>query len=168
MNAGELTLHYDESIDLGATADLVFGYLDDFEALGAHMTRASWMMAGSRMRYEFDEARGRRVGAHVRLRGSILGVPLDIEERVIERVPPFRKAWQTIGRPRMVVLAHYRMGFSIAPIAGGCRTTVFIDYARAEAGIARWLGRAGADYYARWCVRSMTGQAAGKLGRLYA
>ena len=143
----------------------MYEYLDEFEALGAHMTRASWMRAGSRMRYEFDDARGRRVGARVRLHGSILGLPLDIEERVVERLPPVRKAWQTIGHPRMLVLAHYRMGFSIAPFVGGCRATVFIDYAPAEAGIARWLSRITAAYYARWCVRSMTGQAAGRFGR---
>lgn len=165
MSASKLNLHYQESADVGARADLVFDYLDDFEALGSHMTRASWMMAGSRMRYEFDEARGRRVGASVRLRGSFLGLSLDIDERVTERAPPLAKAWETIGLQRMLILAQYRMGFAIAPTATGSRVTVFVDYAIAERGLSHWLGRAAGGFYARWCVRSMLRQAGSKFGR---
>ena len=164
MNASTLDLHYEESVAISSRPEFVFEYLDDFEALGSHMTRASWMMAGSRMRYEFDEAKGRSVGASVRLRGSFLGLSLDIDERVIQRTPPLGKAWETIRRPRMLILAQYRMGFAIAPIAAGSRVTVFIDYALAEHGVGRWLGRAAGGFYARWCVRSMLRQAAGKFG----
>jgi hypothetical protein len=39
--------HYEEQATVPAPADLLFDYLDDFEQLGAHMTRSSWMMAGS-------------------------------------------------------------------------------------------------------------------------
>jgi hypothetical protein len=165
MTASNLNLHYEESSVIGARADLVFEYLDDFEALGSHMTRASWMMAGSRMRYEFDEARGRRVGATVGLRGSFLGLSIYIDERVTQRTPPLGKAWETIGRPRMLILAQYQMGFALVPVAVGSRVTVFIDYAVAEHGVAHWLGRVAGGFYARWCVRSMIRQAAGKFGR---
>ena len=164
MNASKPNLHYEESADVSARADLVFDYLDDFEALGSHMTRASWMMAGSRMRYEFDEAQGRRVGASVRLRGSFLGLSLKIDERVTERTPPLAKAWETIGPQRMLILAQYRMGFAIVPTATGSRVTVFIDYAIAEHGVSHWLGRAAGGFYARWCVRSMLRQAGRRFG----
>lgn len=165
MSNGKLNLHYEESATVGVQPNLAFEYLDDFEALGSHMTRATWMMAGSRMRYEFDEARGRRVGAFIRLLGSFLGLSIQIEEKVTERAPPLRKAWETIGRPRMLILAQYRMGFAIAPVAAGSRVTVFIDYAIAEHGLGHWLGRLAGGFYARWCVRSMLRQAGHKFGR---
>jgi hypothetical protein len=37
------------------------------------------MMAGSSMRYEFDRAGGKAIGAKVRLVSSILAAPLEIE-----------------------------------------------------------------------------------------
>jgi hypothetical protein len=42
------------------------------------------MMAGSSMRYEFDRAGGKAIGAKVRLVSSILAAPLEIEQYVIE------------------------------------------------------------------------------------
>jgi protein-S-isoprenylcysteine O-methyltransferase Ste14 len=159
-----LPYHFARSVDLGAPAEVVFEHLDDFEELGAHMMRSSWMMAGSRMRYEFDEAHGRKAGAEVRLLGSILGMKLEIREQVIERAPTRSKSWETVGQPRMLVLAAYRMGFSLAPTAEGCRLQVFIDYAMPRDAIGRWLGRLLGTPYARWCVRNMIAEAAGRLG----
>jgi uncharacterized membrane protein len=147
-----------------APAELVFEYLDDFEQLGAHMTRSSWMMAGSRMSYEFDEAKGRRPGARIHLLGSFLGLQLDIEERVVERVTPRSKAWQTVGEPRMLVLARYRMGYSLQPQPRGCRVTVFIEYALPATGFGRLLGWLAGRAYARWCVRSVLHQTVARFG----
>jgi hypothetical protein len=67
MDAEAYDVHYEAQTTINASADLVFSYLDDFAHLGAHMTRSSWMMAGSKMNYEFDDGKGQRLGAHVRL-----------------------------------------------------------------------------------------------------
>jgi hypothetical protein len=128
------------------------------------MMRSNWMMAGSSMSYEFDDARGKKLGAYVRLSGSALGIGLEIEERVIEYMPPSRKVWQTTGQPRMVVLDAYRMGFILSPSGGGSRLTVFIDYSKPQAGLNRWLGVIAGDAYARWCVDSMISAAAKRFG----
>jgi hypothetical protein len=154
MNTTTLPFHYDQSTSLSAPADAVFRELDDFTQFGAHMMQSSWMMAGSRMRYEFDETGGRAPGASVRLLGSFLGARLEIEERVIERNPPVSKSWQTVGQPQMLILESYRMGFTIAPQTRGCSLRVFIDYATPTKGLGRWLGRLAGGVYARWCVRS--------------
>jgi hypothetical protein len=155
MNA-DLVLPYtfEESVDLDAPAAIVFEYVDDFEHFGDHMTRSSWMMAGSSMRYEFDVARGKAVGATVRLIGSVLGAPLQIEECVIERTPPLSKTWETVGHPRMLILEAYRMGFEVLPRGSACRLSVFIEYARPRSGFGLVLGRILGNWYARWCVRS--------------
>ena len=155
---------FEQSVDLPAARHQVFDYLDDFERLGEHMMRSSWMMAGSRMRYQFDAARGRAVGARVQLTGSILGIGLAIDEEVSERQPPLFKSWHTIGAPRMLIVAAYRMGFSIEPMRQGSHLQVFIDYAIPQGGIGRLLGYLFAGVYARWCVRSMLASATRQFG----
>ena len=155
---------FEQSVDLPAPRHQVFDYLDDFERLGAHMMRSSWMMARSHMRYEFDTARGRAVGGRVWLSGSFLGIRLAIDEEVIERQPPRFKSWRTIGVPRLLILAAYRMGFSIEPTRQGSRLNVFIDYAIPQSGIGHLLGRLFAGVYARWCVRSSLASAARHFG----
>ncbi|HEU4593035.1 MAG TPA: SRPBCC family protein [Steroidobacteraceae bacterium] len=156
MSEQTFTREYSESAELRAPPEQVFSFLDDFEHLGAHMTRPNRMMAGSSMRYEFDAARGRAVGAGVRLIGSFLGQDLEIEEFIDDREPPLRKSWRTVGAPRMLVLAAYHMGFAIERAGAGSRLTVFIDYALPASGAGRRiLGRLLGGVYARWCVRQV-------------
>lgn len=152
--------HFEQSVDLRAPVTAVFEYLDDFERLGAHMMRSSWMMAGSTMRYVFDGDRGRKSNARVRIVGSFLGIKLEIDEEITQCEPPLRKAWSTVGAPRMIILRSYRLGFELTPAGSGSRLTVFIDYQIPERGPARWLGRLLAAGYARWCVNSMIADAA--------
>lgn len=156
--------HLEESATLPVDPPAAFGFLDDFEALGAHMMRGSWMMAGSSMRYELDEARGKEVGAFVRMHGSFLGMSLQIDECVLERRPPQAKVWETVGRPRMIVMDAYRMGFELVPSAGGTIVSVFIDYAKPGRGIRRWLAGLAAERYARWCVHGMIAAAIARFG----
>jgi hypothetical protein len=156
--------HLEESAMLPVAPAVAFEFLDDFEALGAHMMRGSWMMAGSSMRYEFDESRGKRVGALVRLRSSFLGMSLQIEECVLERTPPLSKVWETVGSARMIVMDAYRMGFTLTPSGDQSILCVFIDYAKPLRGLSRWLADLAAERYARWCVRGMIAAAVTRFG----
>lgn len=156
--------HFEQSIDLHASVGAVYAHLDDFERLGAHMMHSSWMMAGSAMRYEFDAERGRKLGAKVRIVGSFLGIELMIDEEISRYEPPLRKAWTTVGKPKMIIMRGYSLGFDLAATADGCRLTVFIDYELPERGMARWLGRMFGATYARWCVTSMITDAAKAFG----
>lgn len=87
-----------------------------------------------------------------------------IDEEVIARTPPLAKTWQTIGKPHMLVLDAYRMGYSLEPRGSVSRLTVFIDYALPMRGLARWLGRMTGAAYARWCVTSMIEDAVRSFG----
>jgi len=156
--------HFESSIEVKAACAAVFDHLDDFNQFGEHMTRSSWMMAGSAMRYEFDEARGRATGAAVRLLGSVLGIRLEIEERVTERAPPYRKSWETVGQPRMIVVKSYRMGFELTQRDDWTHLRVFIDYAMPDRSFSRVLGRLLGSVYARWCVASIVNGAALRFG----
>lgn len=146
---------HEASATVPASIDQVFAHLDDFARLSSHMDRASWVMAGGRMRFDFDAARGRQVGSRIRLVGRILGIPLSVEETVTERVPPARKVWETVGEPRLLVIGSYRMGFELLPRSGGTLLRVFIEYALPSRAPFRWLGRFFGQFYAKWCTRQM-------------
>lgn len=155
-----LPFHCESIRDVPALADLLFSYLDDHAQLAAHMSKSSWMMLGSHMAVELDASQGRAIGSHIRLNGRVLGVPLFVEEIIVERQAPRRKAWQTTGRPMLLVIGHYRMGFEITPqAASSSRLRIFIDYGLPQAPPLRWLGRVLGSAYARWCTESMADDA---------
>ena len=146
--------HEEATGQIAASEPLVFAFLDDHERLASHMSKRSWMMGGGRMDTILDDARGRRIGSRITVRGRVFGVLLSLEERVVERVPPSRKAWETEGEPHLLVIGAYRMGFELSPGAG-TTARVWIDYALPSSGFGRWLGKLLGSWYARWCVRRM-------------
>lgn len=144
---------FEASAFVAAPADSVFAYADDPARLSSHMSKSSWMMGGGRMESEFDAGLGQTVGSRISLSGRVFGVNLSLDEVVIERVPPERKAWQTTGSPRLLVIGHYRMGFEIVSQENGSLLRVYIDYSLPEDAPARWLGFLLGRYYARWCTQ---------------
>jgi len=145
--------HAAESVaDVAASAEMLFDYLDDQARLGSHMQKPSMMILGGRMSYEFDEAKGRDVGSVMKMHGNILGLRLFVEEVVIEHQRPWRKAWETRGRPNLLVIEAYRMGFEISTSGEASRLRVFIDYDYPATYVGRRLGPIFGPIYARWCV----------------
>jgi hypothetical protein len=145
--------------EVAAAPGRLFEHLDDHARLALHMGRRSMMMMGGRMAYTFDEVKGRAIGSVIRMGGSFLGIPLGVEEAIIERDPPRRKVWETVGRPRLLVIGTYRMGFEIEPRGDRSELRVFIDYSHPASPAGRVLGRLFAGAYARWCVRRMADDA---------
>lgn len=145
----------------------LFDHLDDQVRLGEHMAKPSMMMLGGRMSYAFDEAKGRTTGSVIRMSGSSLGFALEVEEVVTERVPPSRKSWETRGRPLLLVIADYRMGFEITSVAPeSCQLRVFIEYNQADTMLGRVYGPLLAPLYARWCINRMADDAMDHFGSI--
>jgi hypothetical protein len=138
-----------------ATLEAVFNRLDDHARLSKHMSKRSWKMGWGKMDTVLDERRGRAAGSHIVLSGRVFGVRLYLDEVVIEYAPPFRKRWETVGQPRLLVIGPYRMGFELLPAGTDARLRVLIDYELPKTGISRWLGWIFGPSYARWCVRQM-------------
>lgn len=145
--------HFAEERNILASAVALFAYLDDHRRMSVHMSRRSVMMAGSRMSLTTDDGKGQRVGSHIVLLGSFLGIRLDVDEVVIRHDPPMAKEWETVGHPRLIVIGPYRMGFTIRGADGESVLRVSIDYMLPER--ARWIGTLFGGFYARWCVRQM-------------
>lgn len=155
MNPRVLPYHAEATAPVHGAPAQVFEYLDDPIQLTGHMQRRSAMMLGSRMSVEMDAQFGREVGSVIRLAGRVLGIPIALEEVITEREPLVRKAWETTGTPRLLVISHYRMGFELRQDGDGCQVRVTIDYQRPERGFTRLLGALFGAWYARWCTRRM-------------
>jgi MFS family permease len=143
-----------------APVERVFAHLDDPKALSAHMGESSMMMLGSRMSVDVDTGGGQAIGSIVRMHGSMMGIPLSLEEVITEREVPHRKAWETIGTPNLKVIAHYRMGFELKPCGDASLVRVFIDYSLPAEAPGSWLGDLLGGVYARWCAKQVAEDAA--------
>ena len=145
--------HYHKSIVLSAPPDQVFEYADDHERFSSHMSSSSWMMMGSKMYISTDDKKGQAVGSHILMEGSILGIPLFIDEVVTERKPPELKAWKTVKIRNLLVVGDYHMKLEIFPQATNSLFRVSIDYEMPKQN--RWLGLLLGNWYAHWCVQQM-------------
>lgn len=147
--------HYEDSILIPATAEKVFGFVDDHSRFSSHMNKSSWMMGGGSMNIQVDEGKGQKVGSHIRLNGRVLGINLFLDEVVTHHEPPYRKEWKTVGTPKLLVIGYYKMGLGIQPQDGKSRLKVFIEYELPSTPSTRWLGYLFGGIYAKWCVRQM-------------
>lgn len=157
-------LHEESSALIQAPIGKVFAFLDDPLALSAHMGKSSMMMMGSRMLVEVDAGGGKVLNSKISMHGSLLGITVALEEVIIERHEPYKKLWETIGTPQLLVIAHYRMGFELTPKGDLSMLRVFIDYNLPSTAPGSWLGRLLGGTYARWCTKQMASDAAKHFG----
>ena len=133
----------------------VFARLDDlvWQTAVRHSGRISLATV------QVDERLGRKIGSQNTLERKFFGVELIREEVVIERTPPVRKRWVTVGEPRLLVIGAYRMGFDLVQVQGGTRVTVLIDYNPPTRGLGAVVGRIFGGLYARWRTREVLARA---------
>jgi len=163
VQSRRFTFHHETHAELRTSVQVAFEYLDDFRKLSAHMEQPSAMMLGSRMQIFLDDGGGRAVGSRVSMTGSIMGLSLSLQEVVVERNPPLRKAWET-ENARLLVIGQYRLGFDLEPRDGACGLRVFIDYDWPRGPLPRLAARMLAKSYARWCTQRMLDDAAQHFG----
>ena len=161
MSNQSFPFHYESAAMVNAPVDQVFAYLDDPKAMSAHMGKSTMMMAVSRMLIDIDSDGGRVVGSKIRMQGLMMSIRLSLEEVITERQVPFRKVWETIGTPKLLGIAHYRMGFELTPTGALSMARVFIDYSLPPSMPGSWLGRLFSGFYARWCTKRMVDDATG-------
>jgi hypothetical protein len=97
------------------------------------------------------------------MNGQVMGIRLSLEEVVVEREPPLRKAWETVDA-RLLVIGQYRLGFELEPGSDACKLRVFIDYDWPKRGLGRFAAALCAKSYARWCTQQMIDDAAKRFG----
>ena len=147
--------HHESSALAHAPVEQVFAFLDDPQALAAHMGESSMTMLGSRMSINVDAGGGRVIGSKVRMQGRMLGIRLSLEEVITKRQLPAMKVWEAIGTPKLLVILHYRMGFEPTRNGASSLVRVYIDYSLPIKPPGSWLGHWLGAVFARWCTRQM-------------
>lgn len=147
--------HYEDIVSIMASPEAIFSYTDDQTNLSSHMNQSTWMMGGGSMKTELDEGGGKKVGSHIRMNGIVFGIHLFLEEVIIQREPPFRKAWETVGNINLIVIDHYKLGYEIMPMGSVSNLRIYIEYNLPKSWKTSWLGFIFGGIYARWCVRQM-------------
>lgn len=145
---------YEETITVKSGPEEVFAYADDHKNLASHMNATSLMMGGGKMTTILDEDHGQKVGSHIKMSGKVLGIMIYLDEVIVERTPPSRKVWETVGMPKLLVIGKYILGFEITPRVKGSQLEVFIQYTM-PTGPTKILGLLFGDFYAKWCVKQM-------------
>lgn len=152
---GEYPYVQETRVEIHAPAHDVFDFVDDHSRLSSHMSQRSWMMGGGAMALETDAGHAKVVGSRLKLHGTVFGLRLSVDEVVTERVPPFRKTWDTIGEPALLVIGPYRMGVEVDDRGSSSRLRVWIEYSLPSGLPSRWLGFLFGRLYAGWCTRRM-------------
>jgi hypothetical protein len=150
-----------ETVDIKASAESVFAYVDDIRNIGWHMTeRSSMAMMGSRLELEIVSKQSTGLGATYRYSGTMMGLSLDFSESVTRYIPNREKIWHTIGEPRLLIISSYEMRLAVEPLsAASSRLTISIAYELPLSTFWRIVGRLLAGPYSRWCLRQMVGDA---------
>jgi hypothetical protein len=143
--------HHHVSGLVTAAPQVLFDHLDDPHHLASHMESGSSAMLGASMSVETDTLHGKAIGSVIRMRGRMLGFKLFLVEAVTSRDPPYLKEWTTVGKPRLLVIGGYRMGFRIEDAGPASRLTVLstmtcraAGWAASSGGHSRPLMRGGA------------------------
>lgn len=147
--------HYEEAVDVVASAEDVFNYVDDHLNFSSHMNKSSAMMGGGMMKTEFGKGGGKTVGSHIKMSGRVFGIDIYLDEVVTVHNPPFKKTWETVGIPNLLVIGDYEMGFEITEIDANCNFKVFINYNLPNGIFTKFLGMILGRFYAKWCVHQM-------------
>lgn len=147
------TKSYQESVTIPASPPEIFGYINDHARFSSHMSKSSLMMGGGKMETKTDEGKGQRVGSHIQMSGKVCGLNLFLDEVVTQYEPPFKKVWETVGQPNLLVIGGYQMGVEISPQDSNSGFKVFINYELPQKH--KWLGSLFGATYAKWCVEQM-------------
>jgi hypothetical protein len=145
--------HAEDTVMIGGSIDAVFAVIDDPLKISTHMSRRTWMMAGSTMSTEVDELGGRAVGSRIQMTGRVIGIAVGLDQVVTLREPPYAKRWATQGAPKLIVIGPYAIAVELEPRGQATSMRVALEYDLPANN--RWIGHLFGRAYANWCIRQI-------------
>lgn len=143
-----------------ALPDQVFKAIDDLGITGMHMTNSSAMMMGSKLKFEFLTKKHSGLGSKYRWKGIMIGMFMDFTVEVTKWLPGIEKVWMTIGEPRLIIYSWYRMKLLITALPDlTSQAELSITYEKPRELWNKILSIFFADWYCRWCLGKMLGDA---------
>ena len=142
-----------------ASPEVVFKAIDDLGITGMHMTGSSMMMMGSKLHLEFLTTNRTGLGSRYRWTGKMMGLAMDFTVEVTKWVDGVEKIWETIGEPKLIIYSWYRMKLLVYESNGKTDAELSISYDKPKGFFNNILCFFLADWYCRWCLRKMLGDA---------
>lgn len=142
-----------------ATPGQVFKCIDDLSVTGMHMTQSSMMMMGNKLNLACLTENHSGLGSKYRWTGKMMGLPMGFTVEVTKWIPGKEKIWETIGEPKLIIYSRYRMHLLIVPAVYGCNAELSISYEKPKGFFSRILSFFFADWYCKWCLKQMLGDA---------
>ncbi|HEU5292480.1 MAG TPA: hypothetical protein VFU05_17655 [Cyclobacteriaceae bacterium] len=142
-----------------ASADHVFKTIDDLGVTGMHMTESSIMMMGSKLNLEFLTANKTGPGSRYRWTGKMMGLMMDFTVEVTKWINGREKVWETIGNTKLIIYSWYSMRLLVEDVVGRTEAKLSISYEKPKGLFNRILCFLFADWYCRWCLKQMLGDA---------
>ena len=142
-----------------ASAQQVFKTIDDLGVTGMHMTESSMMMMGSKLNLEFLTTNKAGLGSRYRWTGKMMGLIMDFTVEVTKWVNGVEKVWETIGDTKLIIYSWYRMKLLVNEVNGKTDAELSISYEKPKGFFNRILCFLLADWYCRWCLKKMLGDA---------
>ena len=142
-----------------ASPQEVFKTIDDLGVTGMHMTKSSGMMMGSKLHLDFLTANKTGPGSRYRWTGKMMGLTMDFTVEVTKWVNGVEKVWETIGDTKLIIYSWYRMKLLVRESAGKTEAELSISYEKPKGFFNKILCFLFADWYCRWCLKQMLGDA---------
>jgi len=142
-----------------ATPEKVFQCLDDLGVTGMHMTKSSMPMMGGNLNLEFITSHQTGLGSRYRWTGNVMWMKMDFTVEVTKWTQGKEKTWETIGEPEVIIYSWYRMNLFVNAIPGGTEAQLSISYKNPHRLFHKILSFLFADWYCRWCLKQMLGDA---------
>ncbi len=143
-----------------AMPEQVFKSIDDLGVTGMHMTKASWMMMGSKLKLEFLTKNHSGLNSRYRWTGKMMGMFMDFTVNVSKWIPGVEKIWLTVGDPKLILYSWFRMRLFITALPDlSSQAELSITYEKPKEILHILLSFFFADWYCRWCLRKMLGDA---------
>ncbi len=142
-----------------APPEQVFKAIDDLGVTGTHMTKSSGMMMGNKLKLEYLTEYHTGLGTKYRWTGKMMGMAMDFTVEVTKWISGKEKTWETIGDTKLIIYSWYRMHLLITPQGSNTNAELSISYEKPFGFFDRILCFFFADWYCRWCLSKMLGDA---------
>ncbi|HET9431115.1 MAG TPA: hypothetical protein VFO70_08055, partial [Chitinophagaceae bacterium] len=83
----------------------------------------------------------------------------DFTVEVTKWISGREKVWETIGDPKLIIYSWYRMHLMSLPTLNGAEAELSISYEKPKGIFNKILSFLFADWYCRWCLKHMLGDA---------
>lgn len=143
---------FERTMEINATPDSVFAFMDDIRNTGRHMTENSNAMMGSKLGIQWLSEQKVGLGTKYRWTGKVVGMKMDFTVEVSKWIEGKEKVWGTIGDAKMIVIDWFEMYLVTTPNDKGTTDAKLGIYYTKHKGLWGFLlGK----WYSKWCVKIM-------------